>query len=80
MEKLIIETDIPLTNRELITVQQIIHDLEWKAYRPLKHITGAYAEAELVRYDDTHLTIKVTSGIEGDYQYTDTILMLREEL
>jgi hypothetical protein len=75
--------ETPLTKRERIQLCIILDSLEWEAYRPYKHNSGGYADAEVYQIDDFKIKVELTSGIDGQgdsVKYTEDITIERENL
>ena len=72
--------DCPLTNEEKISLEILMKDLEWKTYRPFKHLTSAYVESEVDGYDEFEIEATITWGVDGQWTDFDHVTIDRKKL
>jgi len=57
--------DCPLTRTERTKLCKYLDEMEWREYYPLKHISGAYADATVYGYDELRINIQLKWGVDG---------------
>ena len=57
--------DCPLTRAERKKLCKALDDIEWREYRPFKHLSGAYAEATVYGYDELRINVQLKWGVDG---------------
>ena len=72
--------DCPLTSEEQVALLLLMDNLEWKAYRPFKHLTSAYVESEVDGYDEFEIEATITWGVDGQWTDNDFISIDRKKL
>jgi hypothetical protein len=58
--------ECPLTKEEKKELSKALDELEWRAYVPLKHLTGGWSEAKVIEYDEFKVEVKVEWGVDGE--------------
>ena len=72
--------DCPLTKEEMVALEVLLQDLEWKTVRPFKHLTSYYVESEVDGYDEFEIEVTVTWGVDGQWSDFDFVTIDREKL
>ena len=57
--------DCPLSDDEKKKLDTALDSLEWETYRPLKHLTSAYADATVTEYDEFEIEIELEYGSDA---------------
>jgi len=57
--------DCPLSTDEKIKLGQVLDQLEWEVYAPLKHLTSSYADATVTEYDEFEIEVELEYGSDA---------------
>jgi len=58
--------DCLLTKKERAELCDMLDTIEWDVYVRIKHLTSAYADAEVEEYDELEVLINVTWGCDTE--------------
>jgi hypothetical protein len=75
--------DCPLTKVERVKLCKLLDEIEWREYYPMKHLSGAFADATVYKYDEENIHVELKWGTEGQggsAVYTDDIIIDREKM
>ena len=59
-----------LSDNEIERLSKMLDEIEWYAYRPYKHISGAFSEMTVFDYDDEIIDCELVFGVQSDCQDT----------
>ena len=75
-----INPDCPLSDEEKEKLNKALDNLEWEAYRPLKHLTSSYADAVVTEYDPFEIEVEIEYGSDGSgSHYTGSATIKRSD-